>query len=255
MDAERLSYVITIETFDADRVRKYISQWEVPLGGELRVEEYRDVTNRKASNGSFILGDTNLTIKAIVPAHQEGSMRQPSEMSIEQRKHVINRRWTTSEALACLTQLQRMQACEPWTATPPMHELARAVDRTAAGISGMLYERAADALAADPRLRAPLSTRGIPLLWSHWGTQDQLPMPILTAECYPKWYALYLVSDEEVCAQGFDVLEGYQPKGSSAYVDHCPNPEAIHAYCEKHNYSIDPTMLYCAEGMWAEVNS
>jgi hypothetical protein len=104
----------------------------------------------------------------------------------------------------------------------------------------------------DVRMRAPLSRRGIPLIWSHGGEQQDLPMPVLTAESYMKWYELYLVSDTDVQIVHLHDLEPYAGPVQTTYRDHAPNPAVVEAYCEAHNYSIDPVMLYVADGMWLE---
>lgn len=112
----------------------------------------------------------------------------------------------------------------------------------------------------DVRMLAPLSRRGLPLIWSCGKHPAELTTPVLTAECYIKWYELYLVRNMGIATIGFDALEdsalysesiGYTPR-ESAYRDHAPNPRAIEAYCEHNNYVVDPVMLYVAVGMWEE---
>lgn len=114
----------------------------------------------------------------------------------------------------------------------------------------------------DIRMLAPLSRRGLPLIWSRVEHPAGLTTPVLTAECYSKWYELYLVRNTGTAIVGFAALEDlgiysgsieYTPH-EAAYRDHAPNPRAVEAYAEHNNCAVDLVMLYVAMGMWEETS-
>jgi hypothetical protein len=58
---------------------------------------------------------------------------------------------------------------------------------------------------------------------------------------YPKWYSLYLVHPNG------DVEEIEFPDG---YVDHVPDPMAVAAYAESHDYEVDSLAYEMMVGRW-----
>jgi len=81
---------------------------------------------------------------------------------------------------------------------------------------------------------------------------DGFDEPILTVECYSRWYSLYLVTPNgEVSIVDFSELEPYASGSSvSAYVDHVPNPVAVEAFAESRGYHLYEVALDMIVGRW-----
>lgn len=80
---------------------------------------------------------------------------------------------------------------------------------------------------------------------------DEDPIvPIITVELYCKWYSLHVIHiNGNVSTVPFTALEHVYKEGS-AFRDHVPNPDAVRAYSEHMNYSIEPLAEELIEGRW-----
>jgi hypothetical protein len=92
-----------------------------------------------------------------------------------------------------------------------------------------------------------VSERGHPLLLQRLPRSGE--RPVVTVECYEKWYHLYLVykiHDElAVEATPFPEHDTLTP-----YIDHVPNPAVVKAWAESKGYYLDELAYQMMIGRW-----
>ncbi len=75
--------------------------------------------------------------------------------------------------------------------------------------------------------------------------------PVLTAECYSKWYSLFLVYriHDEVAIDEVPFPEDATGK-LTPYIDHVPNPLVVDAWAKEKGYELDELAVEIMIGRW-----
>lgn len=96
--------------------------------------------------------------------------------------------------------------------------------------------------------RTYITERGHALCWM----RDPLDVPVLTIECYEKWYCLHTVLPGGViCTVSFGELDTLANRYDlTPYADHVPNPKVVQRLASDRGWELDPNALEMIIGRW-----